>query len=117
MAVWCADDEWCPVTCTLKLIGNKWHPVIIHRLLVHDELGFNALSDEIGGVTNKVLSDSLDDLEEKGLVEREIVQEKPVRVSYSLTDRGESLEDVIAALESWGEEYLRPADGDGTAEC
>jgi len=117
VAVWCADDEWCAVTCTLDVIGKKWHPVIVHRLLAHGRLGFNDLSDEIDGVTNKVLSDSLDDLEEKGLVEREIVQEKPVRVSYSLTDRGRSLEEVIEALESWGETHLRPANRDDVAAC
>lgn len=117
IAVWCADDEWCAVTCTLKLIGRKWHPVIVHRLLDGEAMGFNELSDEIGGVTNKVLSDSLEDLGEKGLVEREIVQEKPVRVEYSLTERGETLVEVIDALESWGEAHLRPADQDEASVC
>jgi DNA-binding HxlR family transcriptional regulator len=74
---------WCAVTCTMKLIGKKWHPVIIYRLLAHGSMGFNDLSDELGGVTNKVLSESLDALEENGLVEREVVQAKPVRVSYT----------------------------------
>ncbi|MFB6242906.1 MAG: winged helix-turn-helix transcriptional regulator, partial [Halobaculum sp.] len=110
IAAWCEGEEWCPVTCTLELIDNKWHPVILHRLLRHGELGFNDLSREIGDVTNKVLSNSLDDLEQKGLVHREIVREKPVRVSYSLTERGASLETVIDALGTWGERHLRSTD-------
>jgi len=73
LAVWCADEEWCAVTCTLKLVGKKWHPVIVHRLLDGGPMGFSDLSGEIGGVTNKVLSESLEDLEEKGLVDRDIV--------------------------------------------
>lgn len=109
LAVWCRGDEWCAVTCTIELIGKKWHPVIVHRLLEHGSLHFNELADELPATTNKVLSESLEDLEEKGLVDRTVVQDKPVRVTYSLTERGESLESVIDALESWGTEHLRPA--------
>jgi DNA-binding HxlR family transcriptional regulator len=48
-------------------------------------------------------------MEEKGLVNREIVSEKPVRVEYSLTDRGESLETLIDEMHDWGQEHLAPA--------
>lgn len=110
LAVWCAGDEWCAVTCAMDVIGNKWHPVIIHRLLKHGPLRFNELSNEVGSVTNKVLSQSLDDLEEKGLVDRSVISEKPVAVEYSLTERGRSLEPVIGALEEWGKTQLQPAE-------
>ncbi|MDT3436823.1 MULTISPECIES: helix-turn-helix domain-containing protein [Halobacteriales] len=117
LAVWCAGDDWCAVTCAIDVIGNKWHTVIIHRLLQHDALRFNELSDEVGAITNKMLSESLDDLEEKELVDREIVSEKPVAVEYSLTDRGESLQPVIDSLEKWGKTYLRPAESEADAAC
>lgn len=113
LAVWCAGDDWCAVTCAMDVIGNKWYPVIVHRLLQHDALRFNELSKEVGGITNKMLSQSLDDLEEKELVDREIVSEKPVAVEYSLTERGKSLEPVIDSLEEWGKTYLRPAENEG----
>ncbi|PSP33282.1 transcriptional regulator [Halobacteriales archaeon QH_10_67_22] len=113
LAVWCAGDEWCPVTTTATLIGRKWHPVIVHRLLEKGPLGFNALESEIDGISSKVLSDSLDDLEEAKLVDREIVSEKPFRVAYSLTERGEDLEDVIEAMAEWGRTHLVPADEEG----
>lgn len=109
IAVWCAGDNWCAITCTMELINNKWHPVIIDRLLDRGPLRFNQILDEIDGITNKVLSESLDDLEENGLVNRRIVDEKPVQVEYMLTDRGRSLEPVIRALEDWGTKHLRPA--------
>jgi DNA-binding HxlR family transcriptional regulator len=57
-----------------------------------------------------VLSDSLDDLEEKRLVDRTIVSEKPFRVEYSLTERGASLEDVIVAMRDWGQAHLVPSE-------
>jgi DNA-binding HxlR family transcriptional regulator len=112
LEVWCAGEEWCPVTTTASLIGKKWHPVIVHRLLEHGPSGFNELQENVDGISSKVLSDSLDDLEENRLVEREIISEKPFRVNYSLTDYGESLRPVIYAMRDWGMAYLtEPAAG------
>jgi len=116
LEVWCAGEEWCPVTTTASLIGKKWHPVIIHRLLEHGPSGFNELQKNVDGISSKVLSDSLEDLEENRLVEREIISEKPFRVHYSLTHHGESLKPVIYAMRDWGMEYLtEPDDGDTSA--
>jgi DNA-binding HxlR family transcriptional regulator len=106
LPVWCAGEDWCPITTTATLIGKKWHPVIIHRLLDNGPLGFNALKEEVDGISSKVLSDSLDDLEEKTLVNRAIVSEKPFRVEYSLTERGASLAPVIYEMRDWGMEHL-----------
>jgi len=109
LEVWCAGEDWCPITATATLIGKKWHPVVIHRLLDNGPLGFNALIDDVGGISSKVLSDVLEDLEEKRLVDRAIVNEKPVRVEYSLTELGESLAPVIEEMADWGREYLTAA--------
>lgn len=112
IASWCADDDWCTVTCTAHLIGKKWHPVIVHRLLEQGPLGFNALKAEIDSISSTVLSNSLEDLEDNDIVNRAIVCEKPFRVEYSLTEQGVSLEPVINAMDAWGEGYL-----DGTSSC
>ncbi|WP_158058047.1 winged helix-turn-helix transcriptional regulator [Halorussus halophilus] len=106
LEVWCAGKEWCPITSTATVIGKKWHPVVIHRLLEHGPMGFNELKEDVDGISSKVLSDSLEDLEDKSLVNREIISEKPVRVSYSLTERGESLQTVIYEMAKWGAEHL-----------
>lgn len=115
LELWCAGEEWCPITATARLVGKKWHPVIVHRLLTNGPLGFNALKEEVDGISSKVLSDSLDDLETKRLVDREIVNDKPVRVEYSLTETGESLRPVIFAMRDWGNEYLVPAEDPDSA--
>lgn len=117
LAVWCAGDDWCAVTCTMDVIGKKWHPVIIHRLLEHGPLRFNELSEEVGPITNKVLSNSLKDLQGKDLVERSIINKQPVEVEYALTERGHSLESVINSLEEWGKTHLRPADTQDESVC
>lgn len=106
LEVWCAGKEWCPITSTSSLIGKKWHPVIVDRILKNGPLGFNALKEEVDGVSSKVLSDSLEDLEENQLVDRTIVSEKPFRVEYSLTEHGESLKPVIEAMAEWGTKHL-----------
>ena len=116
LEVWCAGEEWCPVTTTSSLIGKKWHPVIIHRLLENGPCGFNELKENVDGISSKVLSDSLEDLGEKHLVEREILSDKPFRVQYSLSEHGQSLEPVIYAMRDWGLEHLtKPAEDDSSA--
>ena len=112
LEVWCAGEEWCPVTTTATLIGKKWHPVIVHRLLEHGPSGFNELQENVDGISSKVLSDSLEDLTDNQLVEREIISEKPFRVEYSLTEYGESLQPVVYAMRDWGKQYLTRPDED-----
>jgi len=115
LEVWCVGEDWCPVTTTASLICKKWHPVIVHRLLEHGPSGFNELKDDVDGISSKVLSSSLDDLEEKQLVDREIISKKPIRVQYSLTDHGRSLEPVIFAMRDWGLEHLTEPDEAGSS--
>lgn len=102
------DEDSCGVTCAMETIDHKWHPVIVDRLLEQGVLRFNELLDEIDGITNKTLSVSLADLEEKEIVSRTVVDARPVRVEYSLTGRGESLAPVIEALNRWGKAHTEP---------
>lgn len=80
-----------------QLIGRKWHLVLVYQLSVHGSLGFAALAKVVDGIANKVLSESLDDLERNGFIERTIVSDTPFRVEYSLTDAGRALEPIIAS--------------------
>ncbi len=106
LPTWCPGDDWCPMVAVSSVLGRKWHPVIVHRLLEHGPLRFGELEDEIQGISGKVLSESLTDLEEKGLVERTVTDSKPVDVRYSLTQYGRGLESAIGELHGWGREYL-----------
>jgi DNA-binding HxlR family transcriptional regulator len=106
LEVWCAGEQWCPVTTTASLIGKKWHPVIVHRLLENGPSGFNELKEDVDGISSKVLSDSLEDLEKKDLVDRDIVNKRPFRVEYSLTEHGQALKPVILSMAQFGKEYL-----------
>ena len=88
------------------VLSHKWHPVILTQLLNGDPHTFSELGAAIDDVSNKMLSDSLSTLEDAGLVDRDVVSEKPVRVRYTLTERGRDLESVLDPMLRWGREHL-----------
>lgn len=94
----------CPVETTLTLIGDKWK-VLILRDLMPGTKRFGELKKSVGGVSQKVLTAQLRDMEENGLVSRKVYAEVPPRVEYSLTELGKSLKPILDAMQSWGEEY------------
>ena len=96
----------CPVETTLTLIGNKWK-VLILRDLMGGTKRFGELKRSLGNVTQKVLTAQLRDMEENGLVHRQVYAEVPPRVEYSLTDLGKSLKLVLDAMWAWGAGYQK----------
>ncbi|MBI3897370.1 MAG: helix-turn-helix transcriptional regulator [Gammaproteobacteria bacterium] len=95
----------CPVEATLDLIGGKWKGILLFRLL-NGTQRFNALKRQLPNITQRMLTKQLRELEQAGLVKRVVYAEVPPRVEYSLTPLGTSLEPVVAALRSWGKDYL-----------
>ena len=94
----------CPVETTLALIGDKWKVLILRDLLPGTER-FGELKKSIGSVSQKGLTAQLRDMEQNGLVHREVFAEVPPRVEYSLTDLGKSLKPILDAMWNWGEEF------------
>lgn len=94
----------CPVETTLTLISDKWKVLIIRDLLSGTRR-FSELRRSIGRISQKVLTSNLRQMEDDGLVHREVYAEVPPRVEYSLTDTGQSLKPIIDAMWNWGEEY------------
>jgi DNA-binding HxlR family transcriptional regulator len=90
---------------TREIVGRKWHPVLLYYLLTDGPLRFSDLKSRVDGISSKMLSEGLSALEEAGLIRRRLLSDQPVRVEYDLTDRGESLEDVILGMVEWGSEY------------
>ncbi|MBA8910835.1 DNA-binding HxlR family transcriptional regulator [Aminobacter ciceronei] len=89
----------------LDRIGDKW-TVLVVRLLVIGPLRFNALNKSIGGLSAKVLSRALRDLERDGLVTRTAFPTVPVTVEYDLTPLGRTLTRTLGALSHWAEENI-----------
>ena len=94
----------CPVETTLTLISDKWK-VLILRDLMPGTKRFGALKKSIGGVSQKVLTAQLRQMEESGLLTRTVYPEVPPRVEYTLTELGYSLKPILDAMWDWGEAY------------
>ncbi|BEQ12989.1 winged helix-turn-helix transcriptional regulator [Desulfoferula mesophila] len=90
---------------TLALIGSKWK-VLILRELSSGLKRFGELHRGMGGISQKMLTQQLRQMEADGLVRRRAYAEVPPRVEYSLTATGRSLEPVLAAVAQWGQRYL-----------
>ncbi|XVH33319.1 winged helix-turn-helix transcriptional regulator (plasmid) [Haloferacaceae archaeon DSL9] len=103
-----ANDS--PVAAVIELTGRKWTRSIIEHLLVHDSLRYNELREQIKGISDKVLSESLKDLEDHQLVRRNVIDDRPVKVEYSLTEAGAALEAVMDAVSDWVDIYLDRVD-------
>ncbi|MGZ0786072.1 winged helix-turn-helix transcriptional regulator [Pseudomonas saponiphila] len=96
------DIPGCPVEVTLDLIDGRWKGVILHQLLANEFLRFNELQRRLPGISQRLLTKQLRDLEGAGLVLRTVYAEVPPRVEYRLSEEGRSLQPVIEALSAWG---------------
>lgn len=89
-----------------QITSKKWHREILNQLTIHGSLRFNELKRELDGISDKVLSESLSEMEDNGLVHRTVKDTKPVQVEYSLTNAGSALESVLDAVKGWAETYI-----------
>lgn len=93
----------CAMDITMNYIGGKWKTVVLWYLR-NNTLRFGELKKQIPDITEKMLSIQLKQLEEDGLVKREVFAEVPLRVEYSLTEFGQSLKPVLESVAKWGRE-------------
>lgn len=98
------DLPTCPVEITMGLIGEKWKVLIIRDLLTGTKR-FGELKKSVTGITQKVLTNNLRQMENSGLVKRKVYAEVPPKVEYSLTDTGLSLKPILDSMVQWGNEY------------
>lgn len=102
----CAADYGCSVEAALDVIGGKWKGVILYHLLGGTQR-FGELQRLIPNVTRRMLTLSLRELEDEGLVHREVYKQVPPKVEYLLTDYGKTLEPIIKSLRAWGDGYMK----------
>lgn len=94
----------CGLDAAVSVVGGKWKPLILWQL--HDgPKRHGELRRSIAGVSEKVLTQQLRELQSHGIVHREVFAEVPPRVEYSLTALGQSLNDALRTLGDWGEEH------------
>lgn len=96
----------CPIRKTLEMLSGKWRTHIIYELCKKGTCRFAELKRAIPKITNTMLTSALRDLENMGIVRREQFNEVPVRVEYSLTEKGKELLPVFFELSKWSEKYM-----------
>lgn len=95
----------CAVESTIKVIGGRWK-VLILRELFDGVKRFGQLQRTLTGITQKMLTQQLRELEQDGIVHREVYQQIPPKVEYSLTSLGKTLKPLLDAMHDWGIKYL-----------
>jgi len=98
-------EGFCPVTQTMAVIGGKWKPIILFCIR-EDKKRFSEIKRLIPGVTQKMLTQQLRELEEQGIVHREIHPVIPPKVEYSLTPYGCTLIPILDAMAKWGKNHM-----------
>lgn len=89
----------------MELISKRWVGKIVYQLLSGPQR-FCTIEGSIG-ISRRMLSERLKELEQEGIVKREVLPETPVLIKYSLTDKGEALEPVMKQIEKWAEEWMK----------
>ena len=75
----------CPVTLVMEMLQGKWKNIVLYELCIHNTVRFGELKKNLPGITNTMLTSTLRDLEDNGLIHREQYNEIPPRVEYSFT--------------------------------
>ena len=95
--------EYCPITYSMSIIGSKWKIPILWKLILDDGQHYNHLKRMVGGITNTMLTKSLRELEDDGLIVRHSDGTVPPSVTYHLTDLGKELVYTMGELFNWGQ--------------
>ncbi|MGB9037697.1 MAG: winged helix-turn-helix transcriptional regulator [Acinetobacter calcoaceticus] len=96
----------CSVEAAISLIDGKWKCVILWHLFNEGTLRFNEIRKRVPSITQRMLTNQLRELEQDGIIHREVYPQVPPKVEYSLTDLGRSLEQILFALKLWGDAHL-----------
>ncbi len=95
----------CYFQLAMMVIGGKWKPKVLFHLGQNDVVRFGALRRAVFGISEKMLIQSLKELEKDGLVNRKVYRQVPPKVEYSLTEIGQSFVPVLNAMFNWGQSY------------
>ncbi len=99
------DQEHCPVARTLNVLGDRWTLLIVRDILAFRRHRFTELLESLPGISPNLLSQRLKQLEDAGIVRRELYSEHPPRMEYRLTEKGKALGPVLSAMRDWGDRY------------
>ena len=101
-------SPYCPAyTQAIEIIGKRWTGAILRSMLA-GSCRFGEIMSQVPGLSDRLLSERLKELEVEGIVERRVTPSTPVRIEYVLTEKGHSLNGVVDAVAEWATEWVRP---------
>ncbi|RSL29894.1 transcriptional regulator [Salibacterium salarium] len=89
-----------------QLLGKRWIGIII-RVLEAGPMRFNEMAEQIPDISKKMLTERLKDLEEQEMVERDVTPTTPVRITYTLTDKGKAITPALAEVQKWADDWVK----------
>jgi DNA-binding HxlR family transcriptional regulator len=103
-------SEYCPkYEQAMAILGKRWTGLIL-RALLSGTCRFNSISAYVPGLSDRLLSERLKELESVGIVLRRVYPETPVRIEYVLTAKGQELRDIVAAVQAWADKWAVDAE-------
>ena len=106
------QSDFCPVFHkSVELIGRRWSGAII-RAMRNDRCRFSDIAHAIPGLSDRLLSERLKELEFEGIVSRTVIPETPVKIEYHLTEKGRDLDAVMQAISEWASRWVEPSPRD-----
>jgi DNA-binding HxlR family transcriptional regulator len=96
----------CPrYQAAVEIIAQRWTALII-KVLMPGPRRFSELADELEVVSDRVLSERLKELEQAGILTRRVIPDPPIRVEYTLTEKGQALGPIVDAIETWSHDWI-----------
>jgi DNA-binding HxlR family transcriptional regulator len=110
-------SAFCPdFHSAVELVGRRWTGCIV-RALLSGETRFSAIAETVPGMSDRMLSERLRELEEEGVLIRTVFPDTPVRIDYTLTEKGRELAPVVDALSAWADKWAASSQGCGDAQA
>ncbi|WEK53749.1 MAG: helix-turn-helix domain-containing protein [Candidatus Cohnella colombiensis] len=101
------QPELCQVDDALGILVGKWKPLILLHLLQSGTNRFSELKRHLPGITQKMLTQQLRELEEDDIITRKVYPQVPPKVEYSITEYGKTLEPILEAMHEWGTKHTQ----------
>ncbi len=101
------EPDLCRVEDALGILVGKWKPIILLHLLKNGTQRFSDLKRSIPGITQKMLTNQLRELENEDIIQRVVYPQVPPKVEYSITEYGRSLEPILHAMHEWGTNHIQ----------
>ncbi len=100
------NNDNCPIEFTLNVIGGKWKLLILYHLMTNKVMRYGEIKSSIVGITHKMLSQQLKELESAGLISRTEYPQIPPKVEYSFTEKGVTILPILGMMYQWGKENM-----------